>query len=68
MPAAALLPELCPASARLTGPPSFPAPTCLQIALRTRYWTWINHLLIWLSIAIWWPFVIGYSAVFQVRS
>lgn len=39
----------------------------LKIALRTRYWTWINHLLIWLSIAIWWPFVIGYSAVFQVQ-
>ncbi|GLI63173.1 hypothetical protein VaNZ11_005942 [Volvox africanus] len=38
----------------------------LKIALRTRYWTWVNHLCIWLSIAIWWPYVIGYSAVFQV--
>ncbi|PNW71492.1 hypothetical protein CHLRE_16g656500v5 [Chlamydomonas reinhardtii] len=39
----------------------------LKIATRTRYWTWVNHLLIWASIAIWWPYVIGYSAVFQVQ-
>ncbi|GFR50254.1 hypothetical protein Agub_g12440 [Astrephomene gubernaculifera] len=40
----------------------------LKLALRTRYWTWVNHVCIWLSIAIWWPYVIGYSAVFQVKA
>ncbi|KAG2451812.1 hypothetical protein HYH02_003588 [Chlamydomonas schloesseri] len=38
----------------------------LKLATRTRYWTWVNHLCIWASIIIWWPFVIGYSGVFQV--
>ncbi|KAG2485813.1 hypothetical protein HYH03_015523 [Edaphochlamys debaryana] len=38
----------------------------LKLATRTRYWTWINHLCIWASIIIWWPFVIGYSAIFEV--
>ncbi|EFJ44459.1 hypothetical protein VOLCADRAFT_95397 [Volvox carteri f. nagariensis] len=38
----------------------------LKIALRTRYWTWINHVCIWASIALWWPYVIGYSALFEV--
>ncbi|GLC49980.1 hypothetical protein PLESTB_000329300 [Pleodorina starrii] len=38
----------------------------LKVAIRTRYWTWVNHVCIWASIALWWPYVIGYSAVFQV--
>ncbi|KXZ52548.1 hypothetical protein GPECTOR_9g592 [Gonium pectorale] len=40
----------------------------LKIALRTRYWTWINHVCIWASVIIWWPYVIGYSAVFSVKA
>lgn len=38
----------------------------LKIAMRTRYWTWLNHLLIWGTIGLWFPFVWLYGIVWPV--
>jgi len=38
----------------------------LKMAMRTRYWTWVNHLLIWGSVAIWFPFLWLYGLVWPV--
>ncbi|GFH14238.1 phospholipid-transporting ATPase, partial [Haematococcus lacustris] len=40
----------------------------LRLAMRSRYWTWINHLLIWLSISLFFPFLWLYGLVWPVAA
>ena len=47
--------------------PHLPPTTPPQLALRTRYFTWINWTLLALSVGLWLPFLYGYSVVFQVK-
>jgi phospholipid-translocating ATPase/phospholipid-transporting ATPase len=31
-----------------------------------RYWTWVNHLVVWASILLWLPFIWLYGLVWPV--
>ncbi|EPS63370.1 hypothetical protein M569_11415, partial [Genlisea aurea] len=39
-----------------------------QMALSVNYFTWIQHVVIWGSIAVWYAFLLAYGAVSPVRS
>lgn len=37
----------------------------LKLATRTRYWTWINHTCVWLSIGLFFPFLYAASGLWS---
>lgn len=40
----------------------------LSCGLACRYWTWITHLVVWGSVALWFPFLWLYGLVWRVSA